>query len=242
MRFEVGKWYKYRIDEEEVWVLKYSHENSNTSSGITEVWGYQICLNDGWYNKAAWSDFDAMYDIELFTDLSEIQQYLPEDHVDKLGYYKIDSKDVFPLSTNDLIVGDCYVAIFKTPYTFLLKYKGNLEGIYIDLTNKLYHSSGCFKDAKFRPATYSEIGLIEESIQNGGYTEPLEAKERDLALLLGKEYSQQSNNNNLNLKQENGKNNKEPIRKVPRQNLSVEGGARQAECIILKRGSRIVSV
>lgn len=71
--FVVGKWYKYNN-----WYIKYSHENKGTFISSEEISPSKVHE----YCKSPFGECDSKK-IEL-TDLTEIQQYLPEGHPDKI--------------------------------------------------------------------------------------------------------------------------------------------------------------
>ena len=80
-KFEVGKWYKYAAHTTNVWYIKYQKTDSNgifiASEYIDNKRIYKNNLNNFTCGKA---DSKKV----LLTDLSEIQQYLPEGHPDKI--------------------------------------------------------------------------------------------------------------------------------------------------------------
>ena len=80
-KFEVGKWYKYVAYTTNVWYIKYQKTDSNgifiASEYIDNRRIYKNNLNNFTCGKA---DSKKV----LLTDLSEIQQYLPEGHPDKI--------------------------------------------------------------------------------------------------------------------------------------------------------------
>ena len=80
-KFEVGKWYKYAAHTTNVWYIKYQKTDSDgifiASEYIDNRRIYRNNLNNFTCGKA---DSKKV----LLTDLSEIQQYLPEGHPDKI--------------------------------------------------------------------------------------------------------------------------------------------------------------
>ena len=79
MKFEVGKWYKT-----ESYYIKYSHTKSvkGINRFYNEIHGEVISGTK--YIKKDYLANTAMEDnLKLVTNLSEIQQYLPDGHVDK---------------------------------------------------------------------------------------------------------------------------------------------------------------
>ena len=94
LKFEVGKWYKYTGKHiEGNFYARYSSKQS-----VSDRFYYDELITDGDYvKKHDWSCLDALP--VLLTDLSEIQQYLPEGHVDKLPKQ---------LTIDDLVEGEVY--------------------------------------------------------------------------------------------------------------------------------------
>ncbi len=90
-QFEVGKWYKY-----DDWYIKYAkHRNG--------VWVSSEEINaEGKYLKAS-STFGAYTDDAkiLLTDLSEIQQYLPDGHEDKTIKYTLEEGEYYKVVEDD---------------------------------------------------------------------------------------------------------------------------------------------
>lgn len=75
--WEVGKW--YRLGE---WISKFI----SIKEGY-QFYGERINIQSKFYDNKGWLSLKK-YTPELITDLSEIQQYLPEDHPDKIREYK----------------------------------------------------------------------------------------------------------------------------------------------------------
>ena len=99
VKFEVGKWYKSNCFEVEYY-LKY--DKTIREINYNKIF-YSILIRDG---KIEENDYIAYTALEksfnLLTDLSEIQQYLPDDHPDKIksndfkvGDWVIESKSRF---------------------------------------------------------------------------------------------------------------------------------------------------
>ena len=79
-KFEVGKWYYFE-----------SYENRNPNYAKCLIYERGYFNTKEWINKRVNSfngsggwDKNQMHNIRLLTDLSEIQQYLPDNHVDKI--------------------------------------------------------------------------------------------------------------------------------------------------------------
>lgn len=87
-KFEVGRWYKYKN-----WYIKYDNHYQGRWTSSEEING------KGGYTKRqgmfGGREFDNLK--ILLTDLSEIQQYLPDGHPDKIGDKKIEELTEFPL-------------------------------------------------------------------------------------------------------------------------------------------------
>jgi hypothetical protein len=83
-KFEVSKWYKYDTIEKHYYKPS---ENSSLNNGSVKV--SEDIYNGNYRNvKNVWS---VKKDVKLLTDLSEIQQYLPDGHVDKIKVMKEES-------------------------------------------------------------------------------------------------------------------------------------------------------
>ena len=74
IQYEVGKWYKYNDH-----IGKYL----TYCNGTFEVSEY-IYDKEYYTNNSRWGSVEEDHERELLTDLSEIQQYLPDGHVDKI--------------------------------------------------------------------------------------------------------------------------------------------------------------
>lgn len=80
VKFEVGKWYKYSA--EYIHHKTYAKYSSNQSVGGRFYYDEIITENSGFKKGHNWSILTCKP--VLLTDLSEIQQYLPENHPDKI--------------------------------------------------------------------------------------------------------------------------------------------------------------
>lgn len=80
MKFEVGKWYKYSAGHIDHRI--YAKYSGNQSVSGRFYYDEIITENNGFKKGHNWSVLDCKP--VLLTDLSEIQQYLPENHPDKL--------------------------------------------------------------------------------------------------------------------------------------------------------------
>jgi len=106
VKFEVGKWYKYNK-----YIGKYKGHNNDVfqvSEYIYDNRYYSIECN--WGNRS----FD--HQKVLLTDLSEIQKYLPDGHVDKI---KKDDK----LTYENLVEDEYYYTHHSSFYGYIFKYK-----------------------------------------------------------------------------------------------------------------------
>ena len=142
-KFEVGKWYKYCN-----WYIKYSHHSP------TGVWVASEKIDDSRKYSKKESNFGGDNDKELLTDLSEIQQYLPEGHPDKIikqnsPYSYTTIKNFKELEEG----GIYYVKLNKAEYIFEFKYyetdidddefKYLFDNYYLDLHSQLFECSPC---------------------------------------------------------------------------------------------------
>ncbi len=89
-KFEVGKWYKFTAKYLKQYI---NYANYSDNQSVSDRFYYdEFISNNGWKKGHNWS----VLDVEpiLLTDLSEIQQYLPDGHSDKivLTTFKIGDK------------------------------------------------------------------------------------------------------------------------------------------------------
>lgn len=99
--FEAGKWYKIKLYENTFFKFKSINSNGsyNTINCIDRIWvGNYVKGNTISHTSAEESAV-------LLTDLSEIQQYLPENHVDK---FPVKTELTKKLTTADLVTGEIY--------------------------------------------------------------------------------------------------------------------------------------
>jgi hypothetical protein len=77
-KFEVGKWYKFKSMYN--WYIKLNEISSNsiTASEFINIEDGQLKLNGLW-------NIEYLDSLKLLTDLSEIQEFLPDGHVDKIA-------------------------------------------------------------------------------------------------------------------------------------------------------------
>ena len=148
-KFELGKWYKwYQEDHNISNIGKCARIDLETNTLVTIPWIVRCAgfKNEGYFN------LDKATNIEELTDLSEIQQYLPEGHPDKV------SKS---LTVDDLVEGDVYYHKCLR-YSYIVKFR-KLDGISItgeyciDLENNNYYKN--YRNTsitELRPATPSE--------------------------------------------------------------------------------------
>lgn len=160
-QFEVGKWCKILNN----WWGKFETiHNSGKRIKFSEV----ITCNGEYKNEDTHIDY--ISDIKLLTDLSEIQQYLPDGHPDKLSKL---------LTIDDLVEGEVYFAecgkeewnsLFycKTPPRFTAR-------LYISdkYNGKRYDPGdwGFTKDNKYRLATSEEKQWLNVCISEGKFVE-----------------------------------------------------------------------
>jgi len=83
MKFIEGKWYKYSG-----WYIKYLRTDGNKAGYMYFIASETINV-DKKYNKTEGSFGYADNEKVLLTDLTEIQQYLPNNHPDKIIQYEI---------------------------------------------------------------------------------------------------------------------------------------------------------
>ena len=90
-QFQVGKWYKYND-----WYIKYAKHRNGVWVSSEEI------SAEGKYLKAS-STFGAYTDDAkiLLTDLSEIQQYLPDGHEDKIIKYTLEEGEYYKVVEDD---------------------------------------------------------------------------------------------------------------------------------------------
>lgn len=133
--FIVGKWYKLPKHN---WYLKHLNMTNNK-------WFYneRIMCNLNYYDFVIdW--YDNNTEFTLLTDLSEIQQYLPDNHPDKITAKPIETKSKYQIAAEkalekfkDIQIGDEYMTIRGNRYiaNTLPKIKGGPHagvGCYID--------------------------------------------------------------------------------------------------------------
>ena len=159
VQFEVGKW--YRIDK---WVAKFKElKNKN------EFWcDLAITTHDGYIDRIPGHfNLNSHKEPILLTDLSEIQQYLPEGHVDKI------KKE---LTVDDLVEGDVYYHKCLR-YSYIVKFR-KLDSIsitgeyYIDLeTNNYYKNYRNTSITELRSATPAEKKWLLTCIKQDKFIE-----------------------------------------------------------------------
>lgn len=142
-KFEVGKWYKDIIHYPFLYVKFYEFYDKgfHSSEKITTI-GHNYQLNDYWViNTRKW---------QLLEDLSEIQQYLPDGHVDKIN------ADVIPEYVECIEYNSkCNGKILKTsePSPF---------GLSWDEIAKYNR----FKDSSFKPSTKEAYDKQQERLEH----------------------------------------------------------------------------
>jgi hypothetical protein len=109
-QFEVGKWYKMNYDYKgKNYTIYGKFKKQQDDEFYCEQDKY--IRSNGEYSDVGFINLNHLnLKIELLTDLSEIQQYLPDGHVDKIKK---------SLTRDDLIVGNSYIA---TNDNYLFKY------------------------------------------------------------------------------------------------------------------------
>jgi len=123
-RFEVGKWYKLGV-----WISKFSHlENSY------QFWGENINTDSKFHDKKGYLSLKD-YTPVLITDLSEIQQYLPKEHPDKIIIEKLSEFGYFVAIDNDPVgvsimkKGDIGIGISESCFKFDSPKAIHLKGV-----------------------------------------------------------------------------------------------------------------
>lgn len=79
-KFEVGKWYKYIYKDDRIFYIK---PDQNYNICADRIKGNTI-TNGQYFSASQWSNTDFIKNSKLLEDLSEIQQYLPDGHPDKI--------------------------------------------------------------------------------------------------------------------------------------------------------------
>ncbi|MFA5634156.1 MAG: hypothetical protein WC973_03320, partial [Candidatus Dojkabacteria bacterium] len=137
-KFEVGKW--YRLGK---WISKFKEIKNNT-----EFWAESINTESRFYDKNGYLCLNK-YTPKLITDLSEIQQYLPDGHPDKIKEFVLPEKWCIKVQENSC------PEVVREWRQALLKYCGDwLDSGYI-CGDTGYHT-GSTKDF---PMGYTEITL-----------------------------------------------------------------------------------
>lgn len=78
-RFKIGKWYKYTRED----IIQPSYAKYSSKQSVSDRFYYDEFISVNGYKKGHNWSFLSVKPV-LLTDLSEIQQYLPEGHVDKI--------------------------------------------------------------------------------------------------------------------------------------------------------------
>ena len=89
-KFEVGKWYKYND-----WYIKYFEHSSDG------IWKSSEEINAEGKYRNCFSNFGCNDNKQLLTDLSEIQQYLPDGHEDKIIKYTLEEGEYYKVVEDD---------------------------------------------------------------------------------------------------------------------------------------------
>lgn len=131
-KFEVGKWYKYVAHTTNVWYIKYQKTDSNgifiASEYIDNRRIYKNNLNN-------FTCGEANSEKVLLTDLSEIQQYLPEGHPDKIIVEKSNEFGYLvalknnPNGVSSMKKGDIGICVNKKEFIFDSHNIEHLKGI-----------------------------------------------------------------------------------------------------------------
>lgn len=169
-KFEVGKWYEVEL--------------SNRFKHIFEFNGYlttdEVDLRQGYYDKTSkrW-DTATCFNLKKVTnyknlDLSEIQQYLPDGHPDKIDYQNV----------LDIEVGDTVRCISENKSKFATKaghgWQANLEFVVTEIHKYgehnvyFYNGQGVFSDAvrlvkrkkgltNEKETLYYKVALVDEA-------------------------------------------------------------------------------
>jgi hypothetical protein len=133
-KFEVGKWYKIN----NCWYAKF-----NMIHGQNTYWQYTESITfQGVYNKLSdnikMSSIKDGLSVVLLTDLREIQQYLPDNHPDKIKVMKEES--LVDRYLKALVDRPLNIAVKTNEYVYIFK-KGlvkNLIGAEFNCSNPLY--------------------------------------------------------------------------------------------------------
>lgn len=167
-KFEVSKWYKAILSNSDFY-LKYVR-TEKMGGGYNRIWGEIIHpLNVPIYRK---NDYLANSNIEekltLLTDLSEIQQYLPDGHCDKAFVFK---EGEYYTSIHN---GDVWQVFVFSKMSTRLSYYFETKS-YINVSVKVYltsNNSGLVKDGKivhYRLSTPEEKQWLDACIKAGKY-------------------------------------------------------------------------
>lgn len=139
---EVGRWYKYND-----WYIKFYRNNNNVFQSSEEIRPNRT------YYKAV-SNFGKPDSSKvLLEDLTEIQEYLPDGHVDKI---KPVMKSLY------WIVNNQFLNKFKVPIEG--KVTGDLEGFINLINNRFYMGGGGSLKGNSTIPTDDEIKWLEECI------------------------------------------------------------------------------
>ncbi len=162
-QFEVGKWYKFD------WVGFYKKvilkiDGVSPTSVLTHN---RVFVNTNDTNINAHDDeyfVKDMQNIELLTDLSEIQQYLPNNHPDKI------KKE---LAVSDLVEDEIYHITYNKGVEFIILSAGKSEiKKYIRVRLRDFHNTGnCYGCKKIRPATPEEKKWLKVCIKQDKFIE-----------------------------------------------------------------------
>ena len=110
--FIVGKWYKFSSYSENTNV-NYAKLKELDNAFAASDW----IIHESYEGTAKWS-LDHIFNPILLTDLSEIQEYLPDRHVDKMPVKPVESKSKYQIAAEaamerfkDIKIGDMYITI-----------------------------------------------------------------------------------------------------------------------------------
>jgi hypothetical protein len=108
----VGKWYKFSSYSENTNV-NYAKLKELDNAFTASDW----IIHESYEGTAKWS-LDHIFNPILLTDLSEIQQYLPDGHVDKMPVKPVEPKSKYRIAAEaamerfkDIKIGDMYITI-----------------------------------------------------------------------------------------------------------------------------------
>lgn len=87
IEFIKGKWYKITNYEGSYHFFKYN--SKEVCSGYNRIECIDLIWNKKYKSPDAFANTDAEKSAILLTDLSEIQEYLPENHIDKIIIHNI---------------------------------------------------------------------------------------------------------------------------------------------------------